>query len=258
MMKKKYLPKRGLDSTYRKQSIETKFYSNKIISSPVRRYEQRSMSIQTPPMSLDHKKHNMFKMSHFRSSQSRRRNAESPTLDDVFLKNSTLLLGESTEGQPEVSIFEGSVYQHKPGLKIDAFHEKYMKVTNKALYTYKDQYSANLFDSKPHLTVPFELVKSVQKVKLIVNKCKNKSRDKNWAEFQYNFVVNLDLKEIGIDTEPLEKYTSASKRRGSKVSRSRNSKFGSKNTSKMFQTQRESTEEFFKTGIEQNRESSPN
>lgn len=73
---------------------------------------------------------------------------------------------------------------------------------------YKDEYNADLWKAKPHLFIPLDLIDKVQKVKLLINNDRIKTREKDWEDYQYKFVLNIDLQELGIQIKPLKRLTS--------------------------------------------------
>lgn len=104
---------------------------------------QRSLSIdEDGPISLDHDIHNKRKLAIFES-----KNSVSPTVNSAIYH---VLRGSQTQSFDsedfdsslnEVPIFEEEIYKHKPGLRVDTFQPKWIRLTNKKLYIFKDQYS---------------------------------------------------------------------------------------------------------------------
>jgi hypothetical protein len=151
------------------------------------------------------------------------------------------------ENQHEICIFEDQIYKHKPGLRIDSFIPKHLRITNKGIYVYKDQYSANLWNSKPHVAIPLGLILSVQKVKLVMNVSKNKGRSGDWEEYQYKFAINLDMNEL----EPLSRYSTIKpcrKSGGKSNKKSFMKSFMMSDRKNMLTANRESHHEFYATG----------
>lgn len=104
-----------------------------------------------------------------------------------------------------MSIYEDVLYKYKPGLKIDNFVQKYIKVTNRNIYIYKDEYTCNfMWESKPQYVIPLDLIKDAKKVKMILLNRGNNGRPADWENYQFKFIINLDLTQFGIETQPLE------------------------------------------------------
>jgi len=209
---KKTLKKNKIDFINRKKSIETHFSQlpMSVVMNDKNFMNKRKGSMANkskPPISPDHSSHNQRKYEIFQGK------LES---QNSHLVNSTvhnLLTGEGNEqfdqklgifNNEEVSIYEDIIYKHKPGLKSGTFLPKWVRITNKAVYLFKDQFSANLWNAKPHITIPLALIARAQKINFTQTNHNMRGREADWEQYQYKLVVELDLERFGIKREPMQ------------------------------------------------------
>lgn len=167
------------------------------------------------PISLNHDMHNQRKLEIYQSKVDMQNHTLSSLVYNLLkgdgLANNSLLTLSSIDATSEVAIFEDSLYKYKPGLKIDTFQQKYIRITNKSISVFKDEFSANLWEARPHLTIPLDLISEAQKVHLVIKHKGDKGRQPDWEQYKYNFVINLDLTPFGVESQPLPRYTEAKK-----------------------------------------------